>query len=159
MSITPQSDGILENLLIYLKEYLNNQAIAYYTDISQPIQTAVTGIEAVQSDLNAVAKYPLLMGYRRSFSGPEFEITDARLDYFLLVNVNSRLNQNAMFTWVVKHLAIALNDYNEIDEGCLKILEVGSANILHAQVRGKNGPLTIPFLRVDFRFQDLVLPI
>lgn len=158
MSITPQADGPLEDLLIFLKDYLNEQAAEFYSSISEPVQSAVVGLKSVQSDLSSVLEFPLLMGYRRQFSGEYFEVCEARIDYFLLVNVATRLGQSAMFTWVAKHLALALDDYNAMDEGCLKVVGVGTASILYAQVQGKAGPITIPFLRIDFKFEDYDAP-
>jgi hypothetical protein len=158
LRITPQNDGTLEALLTFLKTYLNNQSEKYYTDISQPVQMAVNGLDSIQSDLSSVLKFPLLMGYRTSLSGDLFEFSQANLDYFLLVNAGSRLKQDAMFTWVAKHIAIALDDYNSMDEGCLKITGKDSASIRYAQVRGKSGPLTIPFLRIPFQFEDFDKP-
>lgn len=154
MAITPERDGTLEDLLIFLKTYLNKQATAYYTQIGEPVQLAVNGLDSIQSDLSAVSKFPLLMGYRTSWSGEMFEFSQANLDYFLLINVSSRLKQDAMFTWVAKHIAIALDDYNNMDEGCLRLTETPQAKVRYASVRGKNGPLTIPFLQIPITFED-----
>lgn len=158
MAITPQNDSTLEALLKYLKSYLNEQAAQYYTDIEEPVQLAVNGLEVIQSDLASVLKFPLMMGYRTNLSGELFEFSEANLDYFLMVNVASRLKQDAMFVWVAKHIAIAFDDYNNIDGGCLQITAKGQASIRYAQVRGKSGPMTIPFLRIPFTFEDYDIP-
>jgi hypothetical protein len=154
MAITPQEDGTLVKLLEFLKTYLNDAAADYFTGIGEAAQLAIEGLEVGQTDLAGVRKFPLLMGYRRSFAGDRFDKCSATLDYFLMVSVGTHRGQDAWFTWVAKMLAIALDDYNNIDGGCLQIENLGPATIRYAQVRGQNGPITIPFLRIEFSFED-----
>lgn len=154
MAITPKRDGTLVELLEYLKVVLNQASLTYYNSIGELPQTAVEGLECGQTELAGVRKFPLLVAYRTGYSGSLFDRSTANIDYFLLASVKSHRGQESWFTWVAKQIAIALDDYNNIDGGCLNITEIGPANPRYAQVRGSSGPLTIPFLRVQIAFED-----
>lgn len=154
MAITPDSDGTLVKLLDFLKTYLNTATADYFTTAGAPVQIAVEGLEAGQTDLSGLTKFPLLMAYRLSFSGDYFDICRANLDYFIHPSVINHRQQNAWFTWVAKHIAIALDDYNNIEKSCLQATDIGPATIRYAKVQGNVGPISIPFLRIELTFED-----
>ena len=157
--ITPDNDGTVNALLIYLQQYLNQQATSYYQSIGQPPAEAVVGLASVQSDLNSVLKLPLLACYRTSFSGEDMEYSAANIDYFPFTSVQKVPHQSGLFSWVCKHIAIALDNYNNMEHGCLRILpSQGSASIRYARIERKNGPLIIPFLRYPIEFEDFDNP-
>jgi hypothetical protein len=157
--LTPERDSTVEALLLYLQEYLNQQAANYYTRIGQPVGQPVNGICAFQSDLNSVLKLPLLMCYRTGFSGERMEFSTANIEYWPFKGVQTAAQQSGLFTWMAKRLAAGLDNHDQMDEGCLRLLPSPSAaSIRYATVRGSTGPLIIPFLRYPIEFEDYDLP-
>lgn len=156
--LTPEEDGPVEELLIYLQDYLNLQAESYYSQIAQPVAKAVNGIVAVQTDLNSVLKLPLLACYRTSFYGDMMEFSNARLEYFPFKGIQTMGQRSGLFTWVARHLAIALDNYNEM-ENCLRIVErTETATLRYPSLLGAGGPMIIPYLRWDIALEDYERP-
>lgn len=162
MAITPNSDGTIEALLIYLKEYLNDKAIAWADANSEQPLEVVADIKPFQTTLETVQQLPLLTCYRTNLETPDgaqpLSHAIARLDYFVMYDTQNRGTQDALFTWMGRQIALALEAYNEGDSECLRIkMDTLEAQITYALIRGAAGPLTIPFLRVRFGFEDYEL--
>ena len=109
--INPDIDEVTRSLAVYLKEYLNQKAEAYYTAEDLPSRMAVRTVVDYQTDLKAVTDFPSLMIYRTRFFGEFAEDCEANIDYFLPVSVKTRVEQSARFNWIARQTAIALSEY------------------------------------------------
>ena len=156
MAITPAEDGTLTKLLLYLRDYLNARAAEYYAGQGEPVQLAVQAVDVGYLDIAGVRQFPYLRGFRNAFTGDQFSRTQAIIDYFLLTSVQTARGQDAWFTWVVKHLAIALEEYEAtIEKPCVCRLRLERAVITYSRVPAEGGKFTIPFLRMLISFDDL----
>ena len=158
MPLTPIQDSGIEDLLLYVKEWLNTAAIAWATETNTAPLTVVADTKPIQCTLEAVQQLPLLACYRTQLSTPTgadlLSSVTARMDYFVMVNMQNRETQNAFFTWVAKQIALCLEEYNSVTE-CLEIdMRSLDASIRYTLARGAAGPMTIPFLRLQFSFED-----
>lgn len=153
--INPDIDEVTRSLASYLQTYLNEKSFEYYTANDLPPRIAVKTVCDHQTDLKAIADFPVLMIYRTRFFGDFAEDCEASIDYFLPVSIKTRVEQAARFNWIARHTAIALSEYPQTGDRCIEIeLDGGySATTRYAEVGG-NG-LVIPFLRGTFTFKDL----
>ena len=157
MAITPKEDGPLKALLLFLQTYANERADAFFDGIGEQRQIAIKGLAAGQIDLAGVNKYPLMMGYRVSYSGVDLERCRAHLDYYLRVGVLTDEQQAALFVWTAKTIAAALQIYNTEDLTCVQITNIVGASVQYARVRRAQGGgdyITIPYLRTVVDFED-----
>lgn len=159
MAITPDNDGTTEAIALFLRDYLNDAAEAYFCEQEQPVKKAVEGVASIQPNLESILKLPLLACYRSGFSGELLEQSTGVISYFPFTNMKTYAGQGALFIWVARQIAIALRAYDGYPDQCAKILDAAfSGTIRYASVSGNAGPLTIPFLRIQFEFLDFEEP-
>lgn len=153
--ITPLEDSALVKLLQYLKEYLNGKATDFFVAQGLDVQQAVAHLEVGQTDTSGVRQFPLLSAARVEFRGDQFERTSAIIDYFLLVSLPTYRTQQAYFTWVARHIAEALKEYNDIDGTCMCEVRALRGGIVFSTTESRGKKIKIPRLRIQFEFTDL----